>query len=348
MTEPINFPTVGSDSMSARYVQWLEQLAKNHAEQETPNADSVPFLSVLMRTQGKRYEPLKEALLALEAQTDDDFEVILIMHRAKEEDKQTTYALVDALSPAFRKRVTVRELETGTRSAPLNLALSLARGRYVTMLDDDDLVFEDWIENFHRGARKHDGRAIRCYAMTQFWQSITDGHSNVWLQAMATPEPTYCEPFDMQKQLWDNYTPISCMAIPRACHSVFGIAFDETLTTAEDWDFLMHCALLCGVYDTGEITFMYRLWQNGETSHTLHRNEEWLKNREYILKRLHAIPYVTTAGGAWPIPEEGEELPQMMPPLSFWQRLKRAVRKYGVLRFPFVVIRKVFDRLFGR
>lgn len=346
MIESFSIPTVGRDSMSARYVQWLEQFSKaKEAQEQTPPAG--PFLSVLMRTQGKRYEPLKEALLALESQTDDDFEIILVLHRAKEEDKQTTYELLNSLSPAIRSRVMVRELETGTRSSPLNLALSLAKGHYITMLDDDDLVFEDWIENFHKSALEHDGRAIRCYAMTQFWQSLTDANSNVCLQAMAAPEPTYCEPFDLQKQLWDNYTPISCMAIPRACYSVFGISFDETLTTAEDWDFLMHCALICGVYDTGEITFMYRLWQNGETSHTLHQNEEWLKNREYILERLHSIPFVTTARGKWPVPDEEEDEPYMMPPLSFMQRLKRAIHKYGVLRFPFVAIRKLVQRIFG-
>lgn len=346
MIESINLLTTGSDSASAQYARWLEQLTKERMLPVEQSLSKSPFLSVLMRTQGKRYEPLKEALLALESQTDDDFEIILIMHRAKDEDKKTTYELIDSLSPAFRSRLTVQALETGTRSSPLNLALSLARGQYITMLDDDDLVFEDWIENFHKGALEHNGRAIRCYAMTQYWKSNQGHDSHVELQATATPEPTYCEPFDLQKQLLDNYTPISCLAVPRSCYSVFGISFDETLTTAEDWDFLMHCALLCGVHDTKEITFLYRLWQNAETSHTVHRNDEWLKNREYILKRLHAIPYITTGYGKWPL-SEGEENETCIPGRSFRSRLKRAIHKYGIWRFPFVAIRKVFYRLFG-
>ena len=120
-------------------------------------AISAPFLSILMRTQGKRYEALKEALLSLAAQSDGDFEVIVILHRAQKADRQGTQALLEALSPEMKRRLTWRALETGTRSSPLNLALSLARGEYVAMLDDDDIVFENWVENFHRGAQKHPG-----------------------------------------------------------------------------------------------------------------------------------------------------------------------------------------------
>ena len=344
MNQPTYLSALGRDAAATRYLQWVEERAQGRELTEEPDA---PFLSVLMRTQGKRFEALKEALLSLEAQTDGDFEVILILHRAAEQDRQTTEALVASLSPSMREKVTVRALESGTRAAPLNLALSLARGRYITMLDDDDLVFEDWIENFHKGALAHEGRAIRCYAMTQFWKSNPGPNGQVCLQAVATPEPTYCTPFDLQKHLSENYTPISCMAIPRACYAVFGISFDEALTTAEDWDFLMQCALLCGVFDTGEITFLYRLWQNAETSHTLHQNDEWLKNRAYIMEKLQAIPYVTAGSGSWPSTAGDTQEPYVMPQPTFWFRLRRAIRKYGPLRFPFVMLRKIVYRLFG-
>ena len=67
-------------------------------------------------------------------------------------------------------------------------------------------------------------------------------------------------------------------AIPRYVLSVLGFEFDESLTTTEDWDFLMHAALLCGVADTPEVTGVYRVWENAENSQTLHKQEEWQKN----------------------------------------------------------------------
>lgn len=306
---------------------------------------ATPFLSVLMRTQGKRYEALKEAFLSLEAQSDCDFEVLLILHRATEADKQKTIELLQTLSPTMRQRLTWRALESGTRSAPLNLALSLARGSYITMLDDDDVVFEDWVETFHRGAEKHPGAVIRSYGMTQYWNANPVGDA-LWLQAAEAPEPTYCAPFDLQKQLTDNYTPISCMAVPRVCYAEEGIAFDETLTTAEDWDFMMRCALSHGLYDSGRITFLYRLWRNAETSHTLHQNDEWLKNRETILQKIEKSHEQAIEQGTWHYYGEDAAV-TAIPKRSFGKRLRNAIRTHGLLGFPAVVIRKIWYRLFG-
>ena len=337
-----HIPLTGNASVPAQYLAWLGELAKNQSNEQ---ADA-PFLSVLMRTQGKRDEMLKEALLSLEAQSDRDFEVILVIHRATDADKNRTLALLDSLSPLFKSQLTYRFLDTGTRSAPLNLALSVARGRYIAMLDDDDVVFENWVENFRKSAEAHDGMAIRCYGMTQFWTADTASDGHVSLQSAFAPQPTYCEPFDLQKHFTENYTPISCVALPRACHSVFGISFDETLTTAEDWDFLMRCVLICGVHDTKEITFLYRLWQNAESSHTLHQEKEWLANRAYIMNKLNQIPYITSNAGKWP-PTPAEEADEPVLKLTFWQKLQKLYRTHGPLRFPFVVIRKIFFRLFG-
>lgn len=335
-------------STPARYFQWLQKLAEENTAPAKPETPDAPFLSVLMRTQGKRYETLKEALLSLEAQSDQNFEIVLILHCATEEDKKETASLLESLTPTLKSRLTYRALDTGTRAAPLNLALSLARGHYVAILDDDDVVFENWVENFHRLADRHDGAVIRCYGMTQYWSADAAPAKKTCLQSLDAPHPTYCVPFDLQAHLSDNHTPISCMALPRTCYSLFGIAFDETLTTAEDWDFLMRCVLLCGLYDTKEITFLYRLWQNAENSHTLHREDEWLKNRNYIMEKLNQIPFITSGIGGWtcpPVAKTEEDAPLLVP--TFKQRLKAAIRKHGFWRLPFVAMRKIFCRLFG-
>ncbi len=333
---------LGGNSAPSLYLQWLRERIGDR----TPDQDEdAPFLSVLMRTQGKRYEMLNEALLSLEAQTDDDFEVILVVHKPTDGDYHKTVALLDALTPTFKSRVRHYRLDTGTRSAPLNLALTHAKGRYIAMLDDDDLVLENWVEVFHDGEKRYDGSVIRCYGLTQFWSCYIDSRGKTVLQSDEAPVPTYCTPFRMHEHLEDNHTPISCVAIPRVCHSVFGIGFDEALSTAEDWDFLMHCASLCGVADTGEITFLYRLWKNSETSHTVHREKEWLDNRDYIASKLSRLPYITTGTGKWPPTDGGTENEIVLKP-SFADRLKNAIRTHGLWRLPFLVMRKIFYRLF--
>ncbi len=344
METPATIPFTGTESAPALYFRWLEERAA--MRQGQPEEPDAPFLSVLMRTQGKRKETLMEALLSLEAQSDADFEVILVIHRATEADQAETLALLEELSPFMKQRVRHFLLDTGTRSAPLNLALSKARGHYIAMLDDDDVVFENWIEAFHEAAKEKNGMAIRCYGMTQFWTLHEDKKGKKVLQSSAAPQPAYCQPFDLLKHFSDNYTPISCVALPRACYSVFGIEFDETLTTAEDWDFLMRSMLLCGVHDTKKITFLYRLWQNTETSHTLHRESEWLRNRKYIMEKLDRIPYVTTNAERRAL-ENGEAQEEAVLQLTFRQKLQRIYRTYGPWRFPFVLIRKALHRIFG-
>ena len=47
--------------------------------------ENSPFLSVIIRTQGKREQGLREALLCLQAQECQDFEILLIAHKADEE-----------------------------------------------------------------------------------------------------------------------------------------------------------------------------------------------------------------------------------------------------------------------
>ena len=44
-----------------------------------------------------------------------------------------------------------------------------------------------------------------------------------------------------------------------------GFRFDETLTTTEDWDYLMRVAAVVGVASTSEISSVYRWWPSNES-----------------------------------------------------------------------------------
>jgi 2-polyprenyl-3-methyl-5-hydroxy-6-metoxy-1,4-benzoquinol methylase len=54
-----------------------------------PEPEDGPFLSVMMRTQGKRPQELREAFLSLAAQSNQDFEIIVIGHRTTLEQQKT-------------------------------------------------------------------------------------------------------------------------------------------------------------------------------------------------------------------------------------------------------------------
>ncbi len=279
-----------------RYLDRMESLTGNIPENQDRGDDPspAPFLSVIMRTQGKRPQMLKEVLLCMQGQTDTDFEILLILHNGDDDAKASVEGLLQMQPTDMREKIRYHELSGGTRTAPLNFGASMARGEYFAMLDDDDLVFDNWVENYRQAATKQSGSVLRAYGCTQVWTARESADGTPVLRADSTVENRYCTPFDLVAHLNDNSTPISCVAIPSFCYHSLGLRFDDDLTTAEDWDFIMRCILTVGVYDTRQLTFVYRLWNGADSSHTAHRQDEWDSNRRRICNKLDEIPILTT------------------------------------------------------
>ena len=97
-----------------------------------------PFLSVITRTQGRRPHTLMETLANLAAQTDQDFELLLMAHRVDSAGQASLQAALAALPETARFRRRLISVHGGTRTAPLNAGLDAAAGTYAAVLDDDD------------------------------------------------------------------------------------------------------------------------------------------------------------------------------------------------------------------
>jgi hypothetical protein len=76
------------------------------------------------------------------------------------------------------------------------------------------------------------------------------------------------------------------------------IRFDEQLTTTEDWDFLLRTVAVCGLANSHRVTSVYRQWKQGESSFTVHPQEEWVANHQQIWRKLDLIPLVLPPGAA--------------------------------------------------
>jgi hypothetical protein len=87
------------------------------------------------------------------------------------------------------------------------------------------------------------------------------------------------------------------LAFPRARLHALGLRFDASLTTTEDWDFILRCAGPLGVATTPEVTAIYRYWEQGECSRTVHADAEWRANYLGISAKLDAAPFVLPPGG---------------------------------------------------
>ena len=260
-------------------------------EQPSPDApadpESGPFLSVLVRTQGKRMSTLIETLLSLAAQTVQDYEVLVLAHDMTSDALAELRETVAWFDPEFTQRVRVVRVEGGGRARPLNVGISEARGSYVAALDDDDVAFANWVEEFQRSASARPGSAIRTLVAEQPIESLAWVVGPGYTTRGSTSIP-FPDPFDLWRHMFENLSPFCGFAFPRSAFTVMGVQFDETLGVVEDWDVILQVALLCGVDDNAHVTSLYRRWEGAESSLSQHRADEWHRGRDKVLARLDA------------------------------------------------------------
>lgn len=246
-----------------------------------------PFLTVVMRTQGRKSEAFKDALLTLFGQTDQDFELLVLPHNVADDVVAGIQDIVSLQAPSFRNRIRVVPVNGGGRSRPLNEALDQGRGRFFAFFDDDDLVFGNWVEAFRSAAETNPGRMIRAIASTQRmeqedWPNGVDGFkSTTW------PKAEYLDTFELERHFERNHTPFMSVAFPRELFTTWGERFDEELDVCEDWDMILRGALLIGVVSIEELTVVYRLWTGVTSSYTEHDLIAWRASEARVRDKLN-------------------------------------------------------------
>jgi hypothetical protein len=261
----------------------------------TPSV-ATPFLSIITRTQGRRPHTLSEVLTCLAAQTDTDFEILIIGHRL---DAVTRLVVEEVISDApawLRSKIKLILVSEGTRTRPLNAGLAAAQGRYIAVLDDDDAVFAHWVETFHKLARATPGRVLRSVSAQQVVDTVNVAGEQ-GLRAQGAVNMPYPAKFNFFDHMIENRSPPLSLAFPREVIDANELRFDETLTTTEDWDFTMRLACLVGVTEAPNITSIYRFWDKGESSRTLHDNAEWQANHYRIWDKWNASSFALPPGG---------------------------------------------------
>lgn len=257
-----------------------------------------PFLSVVTRTQGRRLDTLRDVLLCLSAQSDPDFEVCVIGHKLGEKERLAVERIIEDTNTDLRSRIRLIKVDSGNRTHPLNVGFREARGDYAAILDDDDIVFGHWVEEFRKLAEREPGTILRATSVAQNWQPVRTMVGTQSVRAVGSPKLCYPNQFDYFEHLVENATPPVSLAFPRAAFADMHIEFDESLTTTEDWDFLMRTAAVCGVSSSNEITSIYRQWDGAESSSTVHGRQEWVDNHHAIWRKLDQAPLLLGPGAA--------------------------------------------------
>jgi len=272
--------------------------------------DERPFLSVLMRTQGRRPQELREALLCLAAQSSDDFEVLVLAHKTSHEEQLGLERIIEDQPPAFRARIRLLLLDLGARSYPLNVGLAESRGLYVGIFDDDDTVLANWVDAFKHASRDNGGRILRGVTLRQD-VDVVSVRDALGIRALGAPKRVYTQKFSLVEHVHRNQSPPIGWVFPRSVYQHFGLTFDESMTTTEDWEFLIQAAQLTGVADIEKVLAIYRWWPTRESSRTLHTRDEWVQNEQEIRRRVDSRPLLLPAGDTRVIREDLRRLREL-------------------------------------
>lgn len=249
-----------------------------------------PFLTVLTRTQGRRPVTLCDVMVALAAQSCDEFEWLIVGHRLDDAGRAMVLEMLEAAPFALRQRARLIEVERGNRTAPLNEGFAAALGSYVAILDDDDIPMGHWVETFRDLALEAPGQVLRAVAVKQQFDEVTvSGSAHMAPRAVSGFVTEYPSRFDWLEHLRMNQTPPVALAFPLAAFIDLGIRFDETLSTTEDWDYLVRTGAACGVASSPAVTCIYRWWMGSESSRSVHPQKEWEDNHQRILDKQDTL-----------------------------------------------------------
>lgn len=296
-----------SGTQSGEYFRWIWRICHDYTEnpyqeeyidninEERSYSGKRPFLTIVMRTQGKRLSQLREALLCLWSQTNRDFELIIVGHKVADENRDVIQRVIQEQESAFRERIRYYEIDYGTRSAPLNYGFSHARGRYIANCDDDDTVTQDWVNELYERSLTAKNCLLHVYTVTQAWSEV-DVNGAKAVRADDIPRPRYCRPFSQTIQLHQNLCPFFSIAFPAFLFNKLNIWFDEELDTTEDWDYIMRTSLLVGVSDIEKTPLVYRLWSNTDSSHTVNDEKAWNVFKVMIKNKHDTYPVLLKEG----------------------------------------------------
>ncbi|MDH4562702.1 glycosyltransferase [Pseudomonas sp. BN411] len=187
----------------------------------------VPFFSVVLTTYN-RPQLLVFALRSLAEQRFRDFEVILVNDHGDP---------VESVLGEFDFPITyIYKGRNEGLSAARNTALSVAEGRFVTYLDDDDLYLPDHLALLAQTFELQP----QCVAYTGV-EYVNERLEEGKRVELSRSDPFAHEVFDRERLFIQNYIPVNTWAHPRALLADVG-EFDTGLTAFEDWDMLLRLA----------------------------------------------------------------------------------------------------------
>ncbi len=231
------------------------------------------LLSIVIRNHSiTRLQALDEAIFSLATQSYRPFEIILVTQSMQ---KGAVEALEEVLerhrkTGGYSSRVLHSPSKKDIRARLVNIGLEAARGQYLAVLDDDDVVYP------HHYARMIDALhgSDRAWALSPVRRLYMTRDANGELYSVSRNLMPLAGTFDRPKLMHDNYITCHAWVIDRSRIGKHRVQFEERLTKSEDYTMLLRlAALFTPVVITGAPSAEYRIRDDG-TNTILHEAVE--------------------------------------------------------------------------
>jgi len=230
-------------------------------------SDSTHEITVVVPT-FNRPELLSRALESIAKQTFRDFEVVVV--------NDGHLPVAHSIGP-YAETMPIRLINHArNRGLPAarNTALSVARGKYIAYLDDDDVYLPKHLEMLWTELEKSECQVVYSNARRVRWD-IEDGRE-VHLES----DIPYGEEFSLCHLLVRNFIPVLSMMHGRECLFAVGM-FDESLECQEDWDLWIRLGLQYDMIHLDEVTAEFT-WRTDGSTMTSSGEEKFVESTHVI------------------------------------------------------------------
>jgi SAM-dependent methyltransferase len=235
-----------------------------------------PLVSIVLRSEGRFPDALAELTTCLAGQTVSDFEVIIIGYKLDRPRQVVIEQVIEELPAWLHMKIRFLRIDSGNYSHLLNIGFAAATGRYISILEEGDVLFAHWVETFLHAANAAPGQILRSAAIAQQTRRVEFNFATGL--RIEAGHRRYPLGFDAVANMEADISPVATLAFPRGLFHQMNLAFDESLPLAAGWDYLLRAAGLVGVTSVGVITAIVRDLPNPE------RDDEAMRTK--ILEKL--------------------------------------------------------------